>query len=87
MNTQLRKNTKNDFEKIFQVDDQCSSWNNYEKCEKIWDIKPLTTKGRTNLLVVEPKYLSTIFFSDILAIEMRSTQILRNKSVHLGLYQ
>ena len=48
MNTQLRKNIKNDFEKIFQVDDQCSSWNNYEKCEKIWDIKPLTTKGRIN---------------------------------------
>ena len=36
MSSKLRKNAKNDFEKkiFFQVDQQCSFWNNYVKCEK-----------------------------------------------------
>ena len=36
MSPKLRKNAKNDFEKkfFFQVDQQCSFWNNYGKCEK-----------------------------------------------------
>ena len=35
MNTELRKNAKNDSEKdFFQVDEQCSFWKNHRKCGK-----------------------------------------------------
>ena len=35
INTDLRKKSKNDFGKyFFEVDEQCSFWKNYGKCEK-----------------------------------------------------
>ena len=46
------------------------------------DIKLVTTKIRRNYLVSEPNY---VLKENFLAIEMRKTQILTNKSVHLGL--
>ena len=49
-------------------------------------IKRLTTERRTNYSVSEPNYHTTKFFTDnLLAIEMRKSEILMNKPVNLGL--
>ena len=57
-----------------------------ENLRKPRDIKFVTTKGRNNYLVCEPNYHTIKKFSyNLLAIEMRRTQILMNKSVFLVL--
>ena len=57
-----------------------------ENVRKHRDTKLLTTETRRNYLVSEPNYYITTFFSEnLLAIEMRRTQILMNKVVYLGL--
>ena len=53
---------------------------------KFKDIKLVTTERRRNYLVSEPNYHTTNFFTkNILAIEMKKTEILMNKHVCLGL--
>ena len=53
---------------------------------KFKDIKLVTTERRRNYLVSEPNYHTTNFFTEnILAIEMKKTEILMNKHVCLGL--
>ena len=48
-------------------------------------IKFGTTKRRRNYLVLEPNFHTTKFFTEnLLAIEMRKTEILMNKPVCLG---
>ena len=50
------------------------------------DIKLVTTESRRNYLVSEPNYLTTKFFTEhLLAIKMKKTEILMNKTVYLGL--
>ena len=50
------------------------------------DIKLATTEERRNYLVPGPKYhTKKIFSEDLLATEMKKTQILINKPVYLGL--
>ena len=50
------------------------------------DIKLVTTERRRNYLVSEPNYHTTKFFTEnVLAIEMKKTEILMNKPVYLGL--
>ena len=57
-----------------------------ENVRKHRDIKLVTTERRRNYLVSEPNYHTTKFFTEnLLAIEMRKTQILMNKPVYLGL--
>ena len=57
-----------------------------ENVRKHRDIKLVTTEKRRNYLVSEPNYQSTKFFSEnLLAIEMRKTQLFMNKPVYLGL--
>ena len=59
---------------------------NMENVSKDRDIKLVTTERRRNYLVSEPNYHTTKFFTEnLLAIEMRKTQILMNKPVYLGL--
>ena len=49
------------------------------------DIKFVTTEKRTNYLLSEPNYHSTTFSTEnLLAIEMRKTQMFMNKLVYLG---
>ena len=49
-------------------------------------IKLVTTERRKNYLISEPYFHTTNFFTEnLLAIEMRKTQILMNKPVYLGL--
>ena len=50
------------------------------------NIKPVIIERRRNYLVSKPNYHATKFFTEnLLAIEMRKTQILMNKPVYLGL--
>ena len=49
-------------------------------------IKLVTTERRRNYLVSEPNYHTTKFFTEnVKAIDMKKTEILMNKPVHLGL--
>ena len=49
-------------------------------------IELVTAERRSNYLVSELNYHTTKFFTEnLLAIEMRKTQILMNKSIYLGL--
>ena len=57
-----------------------------ENVRKHRDIKLLTTERRKNYLVSESKYHTTKFFTDnLLAMEMKKTEILMNKPVYLGI--
>ena len=57
-----------------------------DNVKKNRNIKLVTTERRRNYLVSEPNYHTTKFFTEnLLAIEMRKTQILMNKPVYLGL--
>ena len=50
------------------------------------NIKVVTTESRRSYLVSEPNYhTSKSFIENLLAIEMRKTQILMSKLVYLGL--
>ena len=87
MNTELRKQSKNDFEKDF-----FKLMNNYvfgkamENVRKHRDIKLVTTDKRRNQLVSEPNYHTTKRFSeDLLATEMKKMKVKMNKPVYLGL--
>ena len=57
-----------------------------ENVRKHRNTKLETTKRSRNYLVSEPNYHTTKFFTkNVLAIEMRKTQIVMNKPVYLGL--
>ena len=70
MNTELRKQAKNDFEKDFFKLMNNSVFGKYmENLRKNRDIKLVTTDKRRNQLVSEPNYHTTKWFSEnLLAI-------------------
>ena len=87
MNTELRKNAKNDFEKDF-----LKLINNYvfgktmENVRKHRDIKLVNTDAKRNKLVSEINYHTTKWFSEkLLAIEMKKAKVKMNKPIYLGL--
>ena len=87
MNTELRKQAKNDFQKDFY-----KSMNNavfgktMENVRKYRDIKLVTTDKRRNQLVSEPNYHIMKWFSKkLLATEMKKTKVKMNKPVYLSL--
>ena len=87
MNNKLRQKAKNNFEKdFFKLMNNAVFRKTMENVRKHRDIKLVTTERRRNYLVSEPNYHTTKFFTEnLLAIEMRKTQILMNKPVYLGL--
>ena len=57
-----------------------------ENVRKHRGMKLVTTERRRNYLVLEPNYYTTKSFTEnLLAIEMKKTEILMNKPVYLGL--
>ena len=87
MNTNLRKEAKNEFEKDF-----FKLMNNYvfgktmENVRKHRDIKLVTTDEKRNKLVSEPNYHTTKRFAEnLLAIEMKRTKVKMNKPIYLGM--
>ena len=61
-------------------------WKTMKNVRKDRSIKLAKTERKKNYLVSEPNYhITKLFTEDVLAIEMRNTQILMNKHVYLGL--
>ena len=87
MNTDLRKKAKNDFETDFlKLINNAVFGKTMENVRKHRDIKLVTTERRRNYLVSEPNYQTKKFFTEnLLAIEMKKTEILINKPVCLEL--
>ena len=87
MNTELRKNAKNDFEKdFFKLMNNAVFGKTMENVRKHRDIKLVNTDIERNKLVSEPNYHTTKWFSEnLLAIEMKKTVIKANKPIYLGL--
>ena len=85
MNTKLRTEAKNEFEKdFFKLMNNSVFGKNMENVRNHRDIKLVTTDERRNKLVSEPNYHSAKHFSEnLLAIEMRKTKVIMNKSVYL----
>ena len=83
MNTKLRQKTKNNnFFKLMNV----VFGTTMENMRKYGNKKLVTKERRINYSVSEPNYHIAKFFTEnVLAIEMRKTQILMNKPVYLGL--
>ena len=86
MNTKLRKEAKNDFEKdFFKLMNNSVFGKTMENVRKYRDIKLVTTDEKRNKLVSEPNYHTTKRFSEnLLAIEIKKIKVKMNKSVYLG---
>ena len=76
MNTKLRKEPKNDFEKdFFKLMNNSVFGKTMENVRKHRDIKLVTTDENRNKLVSEPNYYTTKRFSEnLLAIEMKKNK-------------
>ena len=87
MNTKLRNEAKNDFEKdFFKLINNSAFGKTMENVRKHRDIKLVTTNEKRNKLVSEPNYHTTKRFSEnLLAIEMKKTKVKINKPVYLGM--
>ena len=83
MNTKLKTEVKNDFEKdFFKLMNNWVFGKTMENVRKHRYIKLVTTNGRRNKLVSVPNYHTTKHFSEnLLAIEMRKTKVKMNKPV------
>ena len=87
MNTELRKQAKNYFEKdFFKLMNNAVFGKRVENVRQHSDIKLVTTDKRINQLLSEPNYHTTKSFSEnLVAIEMKKTKVKMNKPVYLGL--
>ena len=76
MNTELRKNAKNDFEKdFFKLMNNSVFGKTMENVSNHRDIKLVTTDKRRSILASEPNYHSTKYISkDLLVIELKKTK-------------
>ena len=86
MNTKLRTEAKNEFEKdFFKLMNNSVFGKTMENVRKHRDIKLVITEERRNKLVLETKLLyDKAFFKKCLAIEMKKTKVKMNKPVYLG---
>ena len=85
MNTKLRKEAKNDFEKdFFKLMNNSVFGKTMENVRKHRDIKLVTTDEKRNKLVSEPNCHTTKRFSEhLLATEMKKTKVKKNKPIYL----
>ena len=86
MNTELRKQTKNDLEKdFFELSNNSVFGKTMKNVRKHTDIKLVTTDKKRNQLVSEPNYHETKYFSEnVLAIEMNKIKVKMKKPTYLG---
>ena len=87
MNTKLRQKAKTNFEKdFFKLMNNAVFGKTMENERKHRNIKLVIAERRRNYSESEPNCHTTkLFTENVLAIEMRKTQILMNKPVYLGL--
>ena len=87
MNTELRKNAKNEFEKnFFKLMNNSVFGKTIENVRNHRDIKLVTSEKRKERLVSEPNSHSCKTISDhLMAIEMKKTRVKMNKPLYLGI--
>ena len=87
LNTKLKTEAKYEFEKgFFKLMNNAVFGKTMENVRKHRGIKVVTAERRRNYLVWEPNYYTTTFFAEnLLAIEMKKTQITMNKPAYLEL--
>ena len=87
MNTELRKEAKNDFEKdIFKLMNNSVFGKTLENIRKHKDIKLVTTDKKRSKLVSEPNYHTiNLILEDLSIIETKKTKVKMNKPIYLGL--
>ena len=87
MNTELRKNAKNEIEKdFFKLMNNSVFGKTMENVRNHRDIKLVTSEKRRKQLASEPNYHSHKKFSDhLIAIEMKKTRIKMTKPLYLGM--
>ena len=85
MDTKLRNKEKNNVQKdFFKLMNNAVFGKTLENLRKHRNVKLVTIERRRYYLVLEPNYHTTDFFTkNLLAREMRKTQILMKKPVHL----
>ena len=86
MNTRLRKEAKNDFEKAFyKLMNNSIFGKTMENARKHRDIKIVTTNKQKCKLASEPNYHSTKYISkNLLIMEMKKVEVKINKPVYIG---
>ena len=84
MNTELRKNAKNEFEKnFFKLMNNSVFGKSVENVRNHRNIKLVTSDKRRKRLVSEPNYYSNKKFSDhLMAIEMKKRRVKMTKPLH-----
>ena len=87
MNTKLRTEAKNDFEKgFFKLLNNAVFVKTMENVRKHRDIKLVTTDKRRNQLASEPNYDAAKYFSEnLMAIEMKKRKVKTIKSIYLSM--
>ena len=87
MNTKLRKEAKNEFEKdFFKLMNNSVFGKTMENVRNHRDIKLVTSDKRRKRLVSEPNYHSHKKFSEhLMAIEMKKTRVKMTKPIYLGM--
>ena len=87
MNTKLRTEAKNDFEKdFFKLMNNAGFGKTMENVRKHRDIKLVTTDKRRSQLVSEPNYHTTKYFSEnLMATEMKKTKEKMINPIYLGM--
>ena len=85
-NTELRQNAKNEFEKdFFKLINNSVFGKTMENVRGHRDVKLIVTEERRTKLVFEPNYDSCKqFTNDLMAIEMRKTEVLMDKPIAVG---
>ena len=87
INTELRKEAKEDFEKdFFKLMNNADFGRTVENLRKHRDIKLATTYKRRHQLASETNYHRTKYFSkNLMAIERKKTKVKMNKPINLGM--
>ena len=86
MNTDLRKQAKNDFEKdFFKLMNDSVFGKTMENVRNHRDIKIVTTDKRKSIFASQPNYHSTKYIpKDLLIMEMKKTEVKMNKPIYPG---
>ena len=87
MNTELRKEAKNNFEKeFFKLMNKAVFGKTMESIRKHRHIKLVTTGKKRNQLASEPNYHTPKQFSEnLMAMEMKKTKVKMNKPIYLDM--
>ena len=86
MNTKLRTEVKNEFEKdLFKQMNDTVFGKTTENVRNYRDIKLVTTNKQTNKFASEQNYHTTKYISeDLMIMEMKKTEVKINKPIYLG---